>query len=58
MQHIPYPPKATLALGEKLLALTALDGRLYSLTSSGRILQAQPDWTWVEVPGPGDRDGS
>jgi hypothetical protein len=58
MQHIPHPPEATLAPGEKIISLTSIDGRLYSLTSAGRILQAQLDWTWVEVPGPGGRDGS
>jgi hypothetical protein len=52
----PYLPKATLSHDECLVSLTSLDGRLYALTSLGRILQAQLDWTWIEVPGPAEVD--
>lgn len=52
------PKEAVLAKDERIISLCSLDGRIYGLTSAGRILQSQPDWTWVEIPGPEVDNGS
>ena len=60
MHTVPSPPKARLMPGEQITHITALDSHLYALTTFGRILQSQPNWTWIEVPGParGNDDGA
>jgi hypothetical protein len=48
----PVFKEALLDTDDSVISISALDGRLYVLTSFGRILQAQPDWTWIEMPAP------